>query len=239
MGNFQDAIKFIHLNRLDGFNIRTGTSAEAMVFKYDDSESREDNIARAQSVMDVTPGTFFTLTGWVGKNQSRGTFQFQFTNTQQQQQMVQQQQMGSVYDEKYIDDKVAAAVDKVRAEYEKRDLEKREKELREERKEFEQERNSVLGLLVDKVAPMIKGLRPTQVAGLDAGEQPTEQIAAPQYEEEQEGQEYEFPDAVCVALQEWAAVEPAYEQLLVALVERAKNNDTMYLLAKQELLKQQ
>ena len=245
MGTFQDAIKFINLNRLDGFNIRSGTSAEAMIFKYDDGESKEDNISRAEQVMAVTPGRFFTLTGWCGKNQSRGTFQFQFSNEVQQAPQWQQQQQAQIgaVDENYINERIQTAIAGVRAEYDKRDLEKREAELRDERKAFEEDRNSVIGVLINKLAPMIKAATQRShlsVAGIDGDEQ--RQIehrnsAAEQQREQEEEKCLELPDTVCDLIVRWQAVEPDFERVLEKIVTMAEAGDSNYTFAKTALLK--
>ena len=241
MATWQDAIKFIKINDLSGFSLRQGTSDNQMLFKSLPDESIDDAISRAEQIMAFTEGRYILLEGYKGANQQRGKYSFSFQNSILPT-VSGVQQAQPVMDENFINSRIAVAIEKVKAEYDKQDLERREKELKERMKEFEQDKSSVIGMVVEKIAPMIKGVAQRQTASLAVGtlgEAASEPIRPAREEsaEQPEDAEVELSDDIVRNILRWQAVERELPQLLEVIATLAENNDQNYIFVRKALLK--
>ena len=126
----------------------------------------------------------------------------------------------------------------IKAEIAQEKYEQERKDFEAEKKEFEQEKQSVIGLIVQQVAPyipMLSGQR-RMVAGVDTEEPvhaqpiiPTETQEDP-FTEEEEDRMYDL-------MVRFKKSEPQYLDLLESVVVMAEKNDPMYGTAKGFLLK--
>ena len=80
MTTFDKIPELLRANDCKYWHIRTKKDANSYVFKYDDSRSFDDNIARMQEIMRLYHGSYFILEGKENAASNKGSFCFEFSN---------------------------------------------------------------------------------------------------------------------------------------------------------------
>lgn len=251
MTTFDKIPELLRANDCKYWHIRTKKDANSYVFKYDDSRSFDDNIARMQEIMRLYHGSYFILEGKENAASNKGSFCFEFSNegapaVGSMMQMPQPTSNG--LSELDIAARIKNAVDEVKLDFANKDLERRERELAEKEKEFRAEKESTIGIIVDRIGKVLPKMFPqVAVAGMPGEEVsvPASVAKQPQHNEEAvefatvESDEQDEATAELEALLErFAAVEPEWLPLLRRMVEMAEAHDATYNMARNFLLNQ-
>lgn len=249
MTTFDKIPELLRANDCKYWHIRTKKDANSYVFKYDDSRSFDDNIARMQEIMRLYYGSYFILEGKENAASNKGSFCFEFSNEGAPAvgaMMQMPQPTSSGLSELDIAARIKNAVDEVKLDFANKDLERRERELAEKEKEFRAEKESTIGIIVDRIGKVIPKIFPqVAVAGMPGEEVPVPASVAkqPQHDEEAieiatvENDEQDEATAELESLLErFAAVEPEWLPLLRRMVEMAESRDTTYNMARNFLL---
>lgn len=248
MTTFDKIPELLRANDCKYWHIRTKKDANSYVFKYDDSRSFDDNIARMQEIMRLYHGSYFILEGKENAASNKGSFCFEFSNegapaVGSMMQMQMPQPASSGMNEIDVEARIKNAVDAVELKFRTQDLERRERELAEKEKEYRAEKASTIGIIVDRIGKVIPKIFPqVAVAGMPGEEVPvpasvakTDTIDAEDAEiatEEQDAATAELESL----LERFAAVEPEWLPLLRRMVEMAEAQDSTYTMARNFLL---
>lgn len=249
MTTFDKIPELLRANDCKYWHIRTKKDANSYVFKYDDSRSFDDNIARMQEIMRLYHGSYFILEGKENAASNKGSFCFEFSNEPTTPSLggmqYQPQVISGGMSEIDVETRIKNATDAVRLEFRTQDLERREKELAAREKEYREEKASTIGIIVDRIGKVIPKIFPqVQVAGMP-GEQVPVPAVAKSAEEAQEVTEFatvenDEQDAATAELESllerFAAVEPEWLPLLRRMVEMAEAKDATYNMARNFLL---
>lgn len=249
MTTFDKIPELLRANDCKYWHIRTKKDANSYVFKYDDSRSFDDNIARMQEIMRLYHGSYFILEGKENAASNKGSFCFEFSNEGAPavgSMMQMPQQVSSGMNEIDVEARIKNAVDAVELKFRTQDLERREKELAAREKEYREEKASTIGIIVDRIGKVIPKIFPqVAVAGMPGEEVPVPTSVAiqPQHDEEiteiatSENDEQDEATAELESLLErFAAVEPEWLPLLRRMVEMAEAKDATYNMARNFLL---
>ena len=74
------AIDFIRHNGLTGYEVLNENRKDSYVFRYNPSQSPDENLERLRTVMAITPGQWFTLVGWTTNEKNRVQYRYEFAN---------------------------------------------------------------------------------------------------------------------------------------------------------------
>lgn len=249
MTTFDKIPELLRANDCKYWHIRTKKDANSYVFKYDDSRSFDDNIARMQDIMRLYHGSYFILEGKENAASNKGSFCFEFSNEGAPAvgaMMQMPQPVSSGMNEIDVEARIKNAVDAVKLDFATKDLERRERELAEKEKEYRAEKASTIGIIVDRIGKVIPKIFPqVAVAGMPGEEVqvPASVAKQPQHDEEAieiatvENDEQDEATAELESLLErFAAVEPEWLPLLRRMVEMAENQDATYNMARNFLL---
>ncbi len=249
MTTFDKIPELLRANDCKYWHIRTKKDANSYVFKYDDSRSFDDNIARMQEIMRLYHGSYFILEGKENAASNKGSFCFEFSNEGAPAvgSMFQMQQpVSNGMSEIDVETRIKNATDAVRLEFRTQDLERREKELAAREKEYREEKASTIGIIVDRIGKVIPKIFPqVAVAGMPGEEVPVPASLAkqPQHNEEAVGiataendEQDEATAELESLLERFAAVEPEWLPLLRRMVEMAEAHDATYTMARNFLL---
>lgn len=249
MTTFDKIPELLRANDCKYWHIRTKKDANSYVFKYDDSRSFDDNIARMQEIMRLYHGSYFILEGKENAASNKGSFCFEFSNEGAPAvgSMMQMPQLtSSGISEIDVEARIKNAVDAVKLDFATKDIERRERELAAREKEYRQEKASTIGIIVDRIGKVLPKMFPqVAVAGMPGEEVqvPASVAKQPQHDEEAieiatvESDEQDEATAELESLLErFAAVEPEWLPLLRRMVEMAEARDATYNMARNFLL---
>lgn len=228
------------------FNIQRGEKASSQsndnIFVFNPDRSLEENMERARKALDLnTDGCY--IVGWTSDKAATGAIRqyicYSGIGAAPGYSMPAPAPMGATEREQLIQD----TIERVNAQWEKKMFEKERAEFKEEKKAYEAEKQSVIGVLVQQVAPYIAqlaGLRQApRVAGLDAEQPVTAQPINAQQPAEEEVEIFtdEESEKLTQLMARFKAVEPQYMELIEAVVKMAEAGDSTYTMAKGFLLK--
>lgn len=249
MTTFDKIPELLRANDCKYWHIRTKKDANSYVFKYDDSRSFDDNIARMQEIMRLYHGSYFILEGKENAASNKGSFCFEFSNEGAPavgSMMQMPQPASSGLSEIDIEARIKNATDAVKLEFATKDLERREKELAAREKEYREEKASTIGIIVDRIGKVIPKIFPqVAVAGMPGEEVPVPASVAKSTEEAPEvakiataenDEQDEATAELESLLERFAAVEPEWLPLLRRMVEMAEAKDATYNMARNFLL---
>ena len=163
------ALDFIRHNGLTGYEVVNENRKDSYVFRYNPSQSADENLTRLQAVMAITPGQWFTLVGWTTGEKNRVQYRYEFANTQDDGGGASPSAPAPAVQgisRAELDEQIKLAEARVEQRYRLRDLERREKDLDEREREFRQEKESAIGIAVQQIGKFLRAARPA-IAGLD------------------------------------------------------------------------
>ena len=163
------ALDFIRHNGLTGYEVVNENRKDSYVFRYNPSQSADENLTRLQAVMAITPGQWFTLVGWTTGEKNRVQYRYEFANTQDDGGGASPSAAAPAVQgisRAELDEQIKLAEARVEQRYRLRDLERRERDLDEREREFRQEKESAIGIAVQQIGKFLRAARPA-IAGLD------------------------------------------------------------------------
>ena len=251
------AIDFIRHNGLTGYEVLNENRKDSYVFRYNPSQSPDENLERLRTVMAITPGQWFTLVGWTTNEKNRVQYRYEFANDDRPAAPAAPAVQGISRDE--LAEQIKLAEARVEQRYRLRDLERRERELADREREFRREKESAIGIAVQQLGKFLRAARPA-IAGLD--EPPTRQVTprppeggdpaadgadpfdpipaddtpAATVDRRPATDDPETDDPATAELEDlltrWAAADPDWHRLLRRVVEMAEGGNQMYTMAK-------
>lgn len=232
----ENLINWLDLNALIEWNIATSRDKQQnnFIFKSNPETSRENEISRMRDVLAISDNQLLYVNG---KNKAGNTGNF--SDTWQNLSGVTQPgaSIGStqpIMDQDYIETKIAAALERNNLDWKLKQYEQDLKDFKDEKREYESERNGIVGILVEKAAPLLGGflqkMNPS-MAGLDDQNfkakriKPIQVVDDLQEEELEEVFSEEESDELFTLVERWKKVDPEYIQLLEKFVTFAESND--------------
>lgn len=151
-------IKWLDLNKIDTWDLSTtrDKTQNAMIFKSDPEQPREREQNRMIEQLGLSENAIIYVSGKCGKA-TTGQFSETWENKSGTTASVPAQPVNGIagpnMDE--LEKRIQLAVEKTNFEWEKKMFEKQQKEFNQAKKEFDNDRNGIIGILVEKAAPIL------------------------------------------------------------------------------------
>ncbi len=237
----ENLINWLNINNIQYWTISSsrGDNKNNFVFRMNKEIPREKEIERMREILDMSENSILYVQGYLDGAGKTGNFAetWQNTNGQPVTQIGATPQSSPID----IDEKIRIAVEKVRLEYDRKDFENKMKDFKDEQKEFKAEKEGVIGLLVQKAAPVLNQFLQKKhlanVAGVEDEPIEVEPIRAKRVEEQEPNQnEEQAPfsndEAECLnaLMIRYKAVDPDFIQLIEKFVEFAESGEQLSIM---------
>ena len=246
IANVNDVVKFLELNNLEYWRVKSKDTDNAYVFEADESKTFGDNINNFHQVMSVCTGSKFFLQAAPKKGASRGNFADEFKNVPEIPGLKEvpgvPQIQGIPQDE--VDRRIAAAIEGLKTQQRMETLEAENKELKQDIKDMQTPINRVITklepyigtLIATVVGKMIPSAPAIEMAGIEHVQDYEQNEVRETINTERET---DNPDQerLMKALEKWAAADAEFIDLIEAVAELAATKDPMYNMAKNMLKK--
>ena len=160
-GNITNLINWLNDNGIDEWQLSTSSNRQgnSYIFKSEDDTPREQEIERMTRQLAYCQNAIIYVFGKKKGKPNVGNFTETWVNSGSGTTSAAPQPIsGTPVFQSDIDARIEAAIMKERLAWQQREVERERREIAELRKEYEKEKESVLGLLIDKAAPVISGL---------------------------------------------------------------------------------
>ena len=170
-GNINNLISWLNDNGIDEWQLSTSSNRQgnSYIFKSEDDIPREQEIERMTRQLAYSQNSIIYVFGKKKGKSNVGNFTETWVNSGNGAAPSAAQVISGMpaLSQADIDARIETAIMKERLAWQQREVERERKEIAEMKKEYEKEKESVLGILIDKAAPVISGLlsrRTPQVA---------------------------------------------------------------------------
>lgn len=237
IGDVEAVINWLQLNNCKAFFLGAQKGSRASndnFFISEDGAPIEQEYERLRKVMELTENDIMYVTCVRSENPSRNNLTEKWKNTSARQKISGTEEPAqpqfNPYDPDLIDQKISMAIMTERMSWERKELERSRKELERERREFRQDKESILGIAVQKFAPVIKGMFPkVAVAGVDGTVTAQPIQAAQSGTDEDEPLDQETNDKIEMLINDWMQADPDFMQVLEKIVHFAKTGEKINL----------
>ena len=242
-GGIDKVIEWLDLNGIETWSVSTSKDKQSnnYIFKSNDDAPIKDEQARMIQTLALTsnPNLFIFGKKKGASNSANYCEMFSNNNTTVFSEQQPTQSIGTVYQDT-INTMVANAVERERMNWEKKELEREREEVRAMRQEYEEQTSSVIGLIIQKAAPIIQsimGISQQQVAigAVDSEKQvqakpiavqkDVEEIEEPEENEIMEDFSDEESDKIFELAERWKSVDENYLNVMERIVEFAESGD--------------
>lgn len=251
----ENLVEYIKINNLAEWQLRTAKQNDpnSYVFKSDNTQDRDLELQRMEKVLNL--GTYQRLY-FSGRQEKAGTTGnyaevVELSKVAEAPAFQPVQTIGYTPDD--LERRIQQAIEHNNFEWERKQFENERKALKEERKAFEEEKGGILGVLIEKAAPIVmpylqsigrlKQHPISQVAGVPHFEAEPIKVKTETDAETETETEAESPftdeesDKLFSLMERFKKVEPDFLALIESVVVMAEQGDQMYTMAKGMLLK--
>jgi hypothetical protein len=235
---------WLRANGLEHWDVKTKDGENSFIFRTADDEPLETRFNRFRNVMALSTGNRFLIIGKKGRNDAKGNFYEEFSNSDHNNQYSAIGSVGSTIPDGYISrNEVENILAKERLALKMERLEKELSEMKEKNKQLEQPINEFLRQLAPFATPVISGLVGKFIPGaIPPGlgalttDQHTHTLLDNDNMQEQQGLSTAEQNRLENALTTWSNADNDWLPLLEKVAQLAASGDNTYNMAKQMLL---
>lgn len=241
IGGIDKVVEWLDLNAIESWSISTNKdkSKGDYIFKSKDDVPVKDEQARMIQTLALSNNPTLYIFGKQKGQSNAGNFCEIFTNVQSPvPAQMQSSQIGAISQES-VNGLIENAIQKERMAWERKELDREREEVAQMRKEYNEAKESVIGLLIEKVAPFVSaalsGTRRAAAVGTVgqpvAAEKITPVQAAPVDAEPDEdtAEENFFTEAESASLYsivvKWKELDPDYLSIIEKIVSFAESGE--------------
>lgn len=231
-GGIDRVIEWLDLNGIETWSVSTCRDRAKCeyIFKSNDDAPVKDEQARMIQTLALSSNQNLYIFGKKKGTSNSANFMEMFTNVKAEPMTAPQVMSGINQDA--VDSMIQNAIERERMAWERKELERDREEVRAMKKEYEEQTSSVVGLLIQKAAPIIQSIMGLQQPNVAVGalehavQAESIKPTTPSQEEETEDPfTDEEADRLQSLVEKWKSVDPDYITVIERIVSFAETGE--------------